>query len=426
MDEQKKKILIGALLVLVALAGAFALYYFFFKAPPPEVEVAPPPEEGAPSVRRPGLPPARPGVPGVPVTPAPPTVPEAPEAGVLPPGAFVPLPEIVSPIATGGLTTVTTLTTANVAAPARAANGRDVAYYNRDEGKFYRITPDGKPTALSPKVFPNVEHVAWAPTTEQAVLEFPDGSNVLYNFEEEKQVTLPKHWTEFSFAPTGDAIAFKTTDAAPEDRWLAIANPDGSSARPIEPLGNNGDKVTVNWSPNQQMIATFVQSRDAIRQELLFLGKNQENFRLAVLDGRQFTGIWTPEGDRMLYSVATPANDYKPSLWIVDAAPGTSGENRQALELNTWADKCTFANDNVTAYCAVPKELAVGAGLVRDVARETPDAFYRIDTRAGTKSFLANPSGDEVTATNLVLSNDGRFLYFTDARSGQLKNMRLQ
>lgn len=422
MDDDKKRIAFGVGIILIGLLGLYGLYYFFFRTPPAKPVAEVPTTAPTTTPSRPGLPVARTGEPGAAITPGGlgGTV-TTPEEGV-PTAPTGPLP---SPIANGGLTIVTPLTEQRVSAPALASNGRDVAYYNRDDGKFYRITPDGKPVPLSTEVFRDVSTVAWAPDTSKAVLEFPDGSNVLYNFAEKRQVTLPKFWTEFSFAPQGDAIAFKSIDRSPEDRWLAIASPDGSNATPIEPLGTNADKVTVNWSPNQQMIATFTESRNATQQELVFLGKNQENFRLAVLEGRQFEGQWTPQGDRMLYSVASPTVSYRPTLWIVDAAPGTSGENRKELGVETWADKCTIAPDNTTAYCAVPKQLPDGAGLVREVANTLPDTFWRVDLQNGTKTLLADPTKD-TTAANLVLSEDGQYLFFTNLTTGVLEKVQLK
>ncbi|MDO8582292.1 MAG: hypothetical protein Q7S16_05480 [bacterium] len=422
----KQKILIGAGLVAIGLLGAYGLYYFLLKPAPkaPTLGVEPTPSVvERPS--RPGLPSAQTGTPGTPITQAPGTT---PETGTGAPQAGAPtLPsEIISPIATGGLTEVTTLVQAQVTAPTLAENGKDLAYYNRDDGKFYRITPDGNAVPLADQAFKDVESVAWAPDTSKAILEFPDGANILYDFDTKKQATLPKHWEDFAFSGTSDKIAFKSIGLDPEDRWLAVANPDGSGTVPVEPMGENGDKVTVHWSPNQSMIATFTESRDGRRQNLFFVGQNGENFKLAVLEGRQFSGKWTPDGDRMLYSVYSSLSDYKPSLWIVDAAPGTSGENREQLGLQTWADKCTIARDNTTAYCAVPKVLPEGAGIVREVAKDIADDFYRVDLKTGTKTFIASPAGEDITAQNLALSQDGQNLFFTDTKTGTLKKMQLK
>lgn len=407
---------VGAVILI-----AYGLWALFFRpAPsrptPPTVEPTPP--------GRAGLLPAPEGRPGIPITPP------SPEERA---GALAPLPSpvrearpLVAPTASGGLTKLTTLTTDPVNAPTRAAGTNDVAYYNQNDGKFYRVTNTGETVPLSERVFKNVERVAWAPNATQAILEFPDGANILYRFAADKQVTLPKHWEGFGFETSGQRIAFKSIGLDPEDRWLAVGDPDGSNAIPIEPLGVNGDRVTVNWSPNQQMVATFTKSRDGTRQELFFIGKNKENFRLAVLEGRQFIGQWMPDGDRMFYSVYSPATDFKPSLWIVDAGPETSGENRQALNVQTWADKCTTAPDNRTIYCAVPRELPQGAGMVRDIARTTTDDFYRIDTETGAKALIAIPADEDVTASNLVLSESQQTLFFQNTRTGLLQKIDLK
>lgn len=418
----RQKILIGIALLAIGVLGLYGIYVFFLKAPTPSpAPIAPTTGETAPKRTTPGLPSARTGTPGTPITTPQGTTAETP-SGTNVPQALVPVP---SPIANGGLTAVTALTALPVVAPARTANGKDLAYYNPEDGKFYRVTPAGTEAPLSDQTFRDVESVRWAPQATKAILEFPDGANVLYDFNAKRQVTLPKHWTDFSFSPSGNEIVFKSIGLDPEDRWLSVAAPDGSGVTAVEPLGKNADKVTVNWSPNQQMLGTYTESRDATHQELFFIGQHGENFHLAVLEGRQFVGQWTPTGDRMLYSVYSPQTNFNPSLWIVDAAPGTSGENRQGFELQTWADKCTILADNTTAYCAVPRNLPQGAGIVREIAKDIPDDFYRLNLGSGTTTLLATPSAD-VNATNLVTSTDGNYLFFTDTLTGQLKKMQLR
>ena len=77
-------------------------------------------------------------------------------------------------------------------------------------------------------------------------------------------------------------------------------------------------------------------------------------------------------------------------------------------------------------YCAVPKELPVGAGAVRDVARNAADDFYRIDTESGVKTLIAIPADEDVTASNLVLSENQKTLFFQNARTGLLQKIDLK
>ena len=73
--------------------------------------------------------------------------------------------------------------------------------------------------------------VTWSPTQTASILEYPDGSNIYYDFDTKRQVTIPKHWEEFSFAPQGDRITSKSIGFSPENRWIVSANPDGTDVK---------------------------------------------------------------------------------------------------------------------------------------------------------------------------------------------------
>ena len=99
-------------------------------------------------------------------------------------------------------------------------------------------------------------------------------------------------------------------------------------------------------------------------------------------------------------------------LWLVNAQGETIGQARKSLNIATWADKCNFASDT-DLYCAVPKELEAGAGLFPELAKNTPDRLYKIDTKTGLKKLIAIPDGD-YNMSNLTISDNGYYLYFTD------------
>ncbi len=270
------------------------------------------------------------------------------------------------------------------------SNGGDFRYYSADDGKFYRITPNGETKQLSDQVFYNAQKVTWAKNKNQAVIEYPDNSKIIYNFDTNKQVSLPKHWQDFSFSGDGNQIAAKSLGLDPSSRWLITANTDFTGAKFIEPMGENADKVIINWSPSQQVVA-FSQTGEpqgGERREVLFIGLNGENFKSAIVEGAGFSPQWSSSGKKLLYSVYNSRSDFKPELWLTDAYGDSIGDNRKLLQLNTWADKCTFANDE-TIYCAVPNELPTGAGLSREVARYSSDSLYKIDLKTNTKTPIS-------------------------------------
>lgn len=306
--------------------------------------------------------------------------------------------------------------------PAVNANG-DIQYYNQSDSRFYRLDASGKPVAMSDKQFFGADNVIWAPQNDKAIIEFPDGSKVRYNFSTQEQVTLPKHWEDFAFSPNGDQIVAKSIGVDPENRWLVIANDDGSSAKKIEDLGENAGDVISSWSPNNQSIAMYAKGVDYDRKEVYFIGQNGENFKSIITEGRGFQPKWSPAGHELLYSVYSSSNDFKPSLWLVNAEGDTIGANRRPLELNTWADKCTFGGSSL--YCAVPQSLDRGAGLFPSLANNTPDKLYRINPSTGAKEII-NLGTNSYNMKNLSVSADGTYLFFTDTLTNRLRKIKLK
>lgn len=405
--DKKKIALVAGFILLTALLG-WGLYYFFFKAALP-----------LPVGEAPAIPAAQVGG----------ALPTA-EVGVPPgqiPGGTAPqtrqLPS-ASAIAQGGLTQTTAVSQNPALEP--HASGANVSYYDRSEGKFYRLDQNGNSIALSNQNFYDVQNVTWSPGNDKAVLQYPDGSKISYDFTSQKQTTLPKHWQDFSFSPNGDKLAAKSIGLEPENRWLVVANADGTGAQGTIPLGDNADKVSVNWSPNNQIVG-FSSTGDArgfASKEILPLGLHNENLKSIIVPGLDFHPLWSKTGDTLLFSTYNPDSSYKPELWIVNANGNAIGTGRQPLKLNTWAKKCAFA-DNATIYCAVPNNLPEGAGFEPETANNIADTIYKIDTQTGLKSPVAIPD-QGFTINSMTVSPQKDALYFTDTASGLLHKIKLK
>ncbi|PIR03844.1 MAG: hypothetical protein COV59_04215 [Candidatus Magasanikbacteria bacterium CG11_big_fil_rev_8_21_14_0_20_39_34] len=303
---------------------------------------------------------------------------------------------------------------------ALGANG-NVSFYSPQDGKFYRLQDDGTIQSISDKIFYNVDKVTWAKKDDEAILQYPDGSNIYYNFDTQEQATLPKYWDDFSFSAKGDQIAAKSLGFSPENRWLVASSPNGKNTKFIEPLGDNADEVIVNWSPNEQVLAFSKTGQDlgSDRQEILFVGANQENFNSTVVEGRGFEPLWSPSGEKLLYSVYSANSQFKPELWIVNGAPGSIGSGRKALKINTWANKCAFENERFI-YCAVPVSLDQGAGFEPSIADNISDQVFKIDTQTGVKTEI--PIDGYHTIDTLIIDKQHKQIFFTDkVNSGLFK-----
>lgn len=394
--NKKQKIIFGVIFVLVTLGLAFALYYLFFAPTQPKR----PPQPGDQAQQQ--FPQAQEGeisTTTIEEDQLPETVTDQPETDLDQPDVTQ---EEEQPTQQQQKVKQVVSDSVNNTSLDQEDNAR---FYNSNDGKFYEIDDNGNLRKLSDKTFFNVDKVAWAPNEDKAILEYPDGNNIYYNFETNQQETIPKHWEEFSFNPRGDKIAAKSMGFSPNNRWLVKTNPDGSSAEKLVNLGNNADEVEVDWSPNQEIVgfSKTGSAQGAYRQEVLLIGDDKQDYKSLNMPGRDLQTEWSPSGEKLLFSGYSARNNYKPELWVVNAAPGNIGKNRRRLNIDTWASKCTFQDDRYV-FCGVPKSLRRGAGFQPSSADNIVDNIYKIDTRNGSKTKI--PNEENITVEDIMYRNN--------------------
>jgi len=405
IDWKKAGLILGFVLAVILIG--WIIYYFFFRP-----FIAPPAVTPPPTVT-PTLPPVSLGVPPTVVTPP-----------AVTPGAPVSPETTISPTASAtGLTATTAIISIPAEATTLASNGRDLLYYDRSAGKFYRLDSTGKTTSLTDKFFYNVAKVTWSPDTVKSIIEYQDGSKIYYNFDTKEQAAIPNQWKDFSFDPNSNKVAFKEMNYDSSNRWVSTANADGTGLQAVEHLGTKDADVLISWSPSNQTVALYRESTSANEAEVYFIGLHGENFKSLRVNGRDLRAIWSPSGQRLLYSVYGFDSGYVPSLWSAKALGDSIGTDRTIFGLATWADKCAFADD-ITAYCAVPKTIDSGAGYFPSLTSDTPDLIYKLNTETGEKTKIAEPLGGN-SISKIMVTSDQKSLYFTDKNTNQVYKLDL-
>jgi len=257
------------------------------------------------------------------------------------------------------------------------------------------------------------------------VMEFPDGSNIIYNFDTGSQTTLPTHWQDFHFSDKGALLAGKNMATDPNSRSLVVTANDGSQATSIAALGENESKVTINWSPTNEIVAFSETGRAQSafgRQEIYLIDKTGNAIGTIIVEGNSFSALWSPSGSHILYSVSDPTAGDRPALWFVKASGNEIGTGRLNLGIETWVEKCTFKDDTFV-ICAVPKVVTNSSGIDHSYITSGDD-IYQVNVTTGRSVLLATPAL-ETQMFNLRVSDDQSILYFTD-QLDRLNSIRLR
>ncbi len=382
-----RRILLSLALLAAAGAMGFGLYWLFFRVPTPS-PVTPPPGAGGgqfPPSGQGGGGTAATGTGRFPITPA----------------------DGVGPY-------VTASTTDGVAGAVAAPDG-SIRYYDSIRKQFVNLAADGSIQPLSPDRFFGVSDVTWAPGNSRAVVAYPDGSKVLYDFATQQQSTLPRAMQDVSFDPSGTKLASLYLGSTKEEQWLVTSNADGSQIQLVEPVGGKVNNFKPSWSPSGQIVGLFAEAVDGERQEVVPIGRNGENFRSFVAPGRGFTAEWSPSGERILYSVFNSASQGRPELYLADGRADTFGANSTSLGLSTSADWCSFSGGSV--YCAALDTPPALLGSYPELAQGQASSLWRIDLASGQRTRVAQlPQG----FTPSRVTADAGGVYVADQSTGRL------
>ena len=333
----------------------------------------------------------------------------------------------ISKIAQGGETLATALSENNARGVDISSDGNGINFYDREENKFYFVDENGNKNILSNKEFFGVQNVVWSNDKTSAIIEYPDGNKILYDFSNDKQISLNKNILDAEFSQT-NSIAYKYVTNNINDNWLMVTDENNSEVRAVQALGENSENVQIAWSPNNSVVALYAKSIGPSKSEIFLIGLAEENFKSIEVEGSDFNGAWSPDGKRILYNITNSQNDYKPSLWIVNAQGDDIGRYNLNLGLTTWVDKCVFENSR-TVFCAVPKSLTEGAGLFSELFLETDDLIYKIDLTTGRSELIADPifsEQDKFSISKLFVSKNSEELFFWDEVTEKIYSIKLK
>ncbi len=177
-----------------------------------------------------------------------------------------------------------------------------------------------------------------------------------------------------------------------------------------------------SYWPNEDFIILNTKPSGLVDGFAYTLNTKNKEFSKILGNIKGLTTLSSPNLENILYS------NNNLTLKIFD---NITNENKN-LKINTHSEKCIWSNNNITLYCAIPKE--INANLIY------PDAWYqgevsynddiwKIDTYTGAKTKLIDPNtlyeNENIDVINLSLDKDEKTLFFMNKVDSYLWALRL-
>lgn len=226
---------------------------------------------------------------------------------------------------------------------------------------------------------------------------------------------LPENISALAVSPDNTKIFYLTplgTSAVG-----TIANTDGSGKTQL--FSSAFTEWTPQWATNRTILLTTKPSSN-VPGYAYILDTSTREFSKVLGNVLGLTTLMSPDGKKILYSkTAGNGGSFTLALYDMDA------KRTSDLGVDTLPEKCAWAADSITLYCAIPD--AISRGAYPDIwyqgAISFSDSFWKLDIKTSLFKTLASPrdiGGQDIDGTNLVLDSRESKLLVTNKRDGTL------
>lgn len=303
-----------------------------------------------------------------------------------------------------------------VVSPTIDQSKEKIRFYDKDTGEVIEVPIIGGNERLFSDVrLPGFVYAAWAPDAQRVLTKFVDKHGVrIYFFDHRtsRGTQLKRGIDRVEWAITGDQILYTFFDNGTRRTTLNIADADGKNWRILaEDIAKGTRFVNVQqssrialWrSPNAYektdlKVVSLLDTKP--KPKTIFSGHYNADF------------LFSPNGERILISSTQTRGSNARMLGIANA----DGGEYLNLRIPTNVNKCAWATNSRTIYCAFPTG--------------DRDTFWKIDVTTNKKERILDldnviGSSTRYQAFDLFLAPDGQALFFINAIDGRLYRIAL-
>lgn len=303
-----------------------------------------------------------------------------------------------------------------------SADESGILYFDKRLGEFYRSALDGtsQEQITSRGSFTDLFDVEWSAEKNAAILYFGNAAArrlFAFNFNDQNFQNLGDEVLDAALSPNGEQLVYLFRDEDESVSNISISNFDRTEWKVVRPYNNT--TVNLFWATPFRFLVSG-ESTGYSSNTLASYNTQGDDPSVLVPDAYGVTYKTSPDGSKMLYTVSDPRSN-ELFLYITDI----NGTFHRDLEVSTLAEKCAFAADNITVYCAVPQQGNTTFVLPDDYYEErfiTDDSFFKINSETGDKERLGGANEFKTTydAVDLFVSASGKTIYFTRRQDERL------
>ena len=314
-----------------------------------------------------------------------------------------------------------------VLSPTINSSGDKVRYYSKANGNIFEVNFDGTGLVkISTSNLAGLLNILWSSDKEKVIGLFQKDDKIqkyLHNYQAGQSTLLNENIGQVAWSPDGKQIVLQTYDETAQTNTISISDADGSNLKNI--FQTRIKDMVLEWPTIDKISIHTKTSGLSDGLAMVINPSNGEFYR--VLGGIFGLNIkWSPLGNLLLYS-STSIEGKNPNLYVTDQ----TGQNKQALGINSITEKCVFSQDNRALFCAVPQSVSENAVWPDDYYKGltvTADNFYKINLETGEKGLVFQPGENDKSydAIDPFLSPKEDYLFFINRKDGMLYSLKIE
>jgi hypothetical protein len=308
---------------------------------------------------------------------------------------------------------VSTSTTTPPNTPVAPSFAVEVRYIDRESGNMYAYeAADGGSKRLTNHTAPGVEETSWLPDGSVAYLRFltddPDKSEHIDTYalpaDGSNGFVLPRDLTDV-IPRTATSIFTLMPGTAGSVGTIEKADGSGNSALFTSPLS------AITMKKDGANFLAYTKPAASLPGYAFTVDGSSGAFSQILGPLAGLAALPSPSGKQILYS-------YVQNGVVTLAFYDTATHAATTLPIGTFADKCVWTPDGMSAYCAVPSTIPPGATLPDAWYQGTTaftDKIWRVDFTARVATLVADlPQLTEtpIDAVSLTLDENASTLVF--------------